>query len=966
MKSGSFGGWSDPGDHLEPLSDPAMQAFGDRYERIDLIGVGGMGRVFEVFDRKLERTVALKEVAPHLVHTGIAKRLATEALLTACLEHPGIVSVHDVGTTDDGRLYYTMRMVRGDSLADRLALVTEPAERVLLLRHVLDVCHAVGYAHSKGIVHRDLKPANIVVGEFGETQVVDWGLACRLDGSGLTGSSQGTEGYMSPEAATGDSADARSDVWSLGVTLREVAGEAAPPDLVAIVERALNPQPSERYSDAHELAFDLERFLGGHRVGAYDYSTVELLRRLINAWRAPIMVALVALIVLLGVGKSAWLSTTRARDRAVMAESETRGALELSDRHLASSLEGQSVVAVREGRLPEAQVLAAHALVVRESSLARGVILAAGSSSRPTSVQSDPLPDCESVWLGARDLLCRTNGEVQVWSDGDEPMWTLRDSVQDAVVVDHFVVVTKPYLKLQVHDRTTGELLASWEEAPGSVGIEVAPDGSAFGIANGLEALTVSLPGLQGVRSRLCSPSRGATAMAFGSNRAFVMCRGAELVTLDLKGGVTQLRESLPGDLEPRLLVYSDGLLLGASVQGVVVALDPETGELLDSRRIIEGVIDGLVPIRGPELVAISGGRAGVRLWDLTRWSELFSLPGPTRGLARVGQGTLRVAGDSLLTWELPERPRSRRHQASAGLAALAVSPDGRSIAAARGDGYLTVWSTETGDLLLEESWQQRVVKSVSFSPDGHLLVAVGLGDNSVRSWNTADWSQGTTWTSGIYRRVGVLQDGEIWAFGYGVNLTRDVRVAGSGLFTSDVPFFDGVSSLDGSWAAIADERGRVWRTPAGGGEVSMIAQRPGVRGVAMDAEGRLALAFEDRIELLKTSGELLLSVNVQSRGVVDVALSPDGRLLAAGLIDGRVVLHSARTGAELAVLVGHAGRVGTLQFTGDSGSLYTGDWEGIVLRWDLSSVERSAPELVEMAEATWQLDLESALSTGL
>ena len=967
MTHDSFGGWSEPAaDPEEPVSELPLPDLGDRSARLDLIGFGGMGRVFEAFDRKLQRTVALKEVAPHLMNTVSAKRLATEALLTAGLEHPGIVSVHDVGRTEDGRLYYTMQIVRGQSLAHRLTEIRDPAARSVLLRHVLHACHAVGYAHNKSIVHRDLKPANIVVGEFGETQVVDWGLACRLNGDGTTGSSEGTEGYMSPEAASGGPTDARSDVWSLGVTLREVVGELAPPDLIAIVDRAANPSASERYSDAHDLAVDLERFLGGQRVGAYEYSRVELLRRVVNAWQAPIAVALIATFVLLAGGMSAWLSTRRARDRAVAAEADTRDALQLSARYLASSLEGQSVVAAREERLPEAQVLAAHALVARESALARGVILAAGATSSPVGVHSGPLPDCQGVWLGESGFLCRNEDGLQVWSDGDGLLWTLEGAVQDAVMVGDFVAVTKPHLKLDLHDRATGALLASWEEVPGGMGLEGAPDGSAVGLVNGEDALIVSLPGLRGVRSKPCLADKPAIAMTFGPDGAFVMCLGASLVSLGAGGEVVPLRKRFPNRLEPRLLAYSEGLLIGGSVHGGVLTVDVKTGEIIGSHKILDGAVDGLIPVRGPELVAISGGRAGVRLWDLRQWSELLSLPSPTRGLARGESGSLRVAGDSLLTWELPDRLRTRRYEVPAGLAAMAMSPDGLSIAAARGDGYLTVWSTETGEVLLQEAWQQRVLKSLSFSPDGRLLVAAGLGEASVRSWDTSDWSEGETWPSTIYRRIGVLQDGEVWGMGYGVSLHRDVRVFPDATFNSDVPFFDGVSALDGSWAAVIDERGRLWRLPSGDGEVEFIVERPGARGVAIDSAGRLAVAFDDRLELLQSDGAPLATMRVPSRGVVDLAFSPNGRFLAAGLIDGRVALYSTRTQMELALLVGHAERVGALQFTPDSESLFTGDWDGVVLRWDLSDVERPAEELVQAAESTWGLSLESALATGL
>ena len=152
----------------------------DRYDRGGLLGAGGMGRVFTARDRRLNREVALKEVTVSAGRSG-ADRLAQEAWITAQLEHPNIVPVHDAGTDAEGTPWYTMRLIRGRTLHDVLD-GADRATRLGTLRHVLAACEAVAYAHSRGIIHRDLKPQNILVGGFGETQVADWGLARPLDG----------------------------------------------------------------------------------------------------------------------------------------------------------------------------------------------------------------------------------------------------------------------------------------------------------------------------------------------------------------------------------------------------------------------------------------------------------------------------------------------------------------------------------------------------------------------------------------------------------------------------------------------------------------------------------------------------------------------------------------------------------------------------------------------------------------
>ena len=158
--------------HLQHVAD-LPDLTGTRYELVEPLGRGGMGAVYRVTDRALGRDVALKVLSGATDAASLA-RLETEARILAQLEHPGIVPVHDVGTLPDGRLYYVMKLVRGqrlDAWADRAGAVSE---RVRLLVRVAD---AVAFAHAHGIVHRDLTPANIMIGAFGEVLVMDWGLA---------------------------------------------------------------------------------------------------------------------------------------------------------------------------------------------------------------------------------------------------------------------------------------------------------------------------------------------------------------------------------------------------------------------------------------------------------------------------------------------------------------------------------------------------------------------------------------------------------------------------------------------------------------------------------------------------------------------------------------------------------------------------------------------------------------------
>ena len=171
-------GSSDPSP-VAPTTPSPFDRTADRFESRGEIGRGGMGRVEDAFDRALGRPVAIK----HLLRGSDVDRarFEREARITARLEHPGIVPVHDAGRSADGTPYYVMRHVDGRPLSERVTAAVSLADRLALIPNVLAACDAIAFAHARGIVHRDLKPTNILVGPFGETLVIDWGLAREID-----------------------------------------------------------------------------------------------------------------------------------------------------------------------------------------------------------------------------------------------------------------------------------------------------------------------------------------------------------------------------------------------------------------------------------------------------------------------------------------------------------------------------------------------------------------------------------------------------------------------------------------------------------------------------------------------------------------------------------------------------------------------------------------------------------------
>ena len=278
----------------------------DRYVMRTILGRGGMGEVWLARDVRIDRDIAIKLMRRDRSQSPDAvARFLREAKVQGRLEHPSIVPVHDLGEEDAP--YFAMKRLTGTTLAEA---ITDPAKwpRRTLLARLVDVCLAIELAHQRGVIHRDLKPANIMLGDFGETYVLDWGLA-RIAGESdlgrsadlvsgestpghtVAGEMLGTPGYMSPEQMRGDAIDGRTDVYALGCILYEVlTGKPAvprdqtmevtltaedhrpsradadlPPELDDLCARATRAVPAERVPTARALADAIQQFLDGDR-----------------------------------------------------------------------------------------------------------------------------------------------------------------------------------------------------------------------------------------------------------------------------------------------------------------------------------------------------------------------------------------------------------------------------------------------------------------------------------------------------------------------------------------------------------------------------------------------------------------------------------------------------------------------------------------------------------------------------
>jgi eukaryotic-like serine/threonine-protein kinase len=297
---------------------------GTRYNAVRYLARGGMGTVWLAEDTVLKRRVALKVIDLVAAAEDLATRLLQEARILAKLEHPGIVPVHDAGILPDGRAFYCMKYVEGQTLAH---YITNKglADRLRLLERIAE---PLDFAHARGVIHRDLKPENVMIGAFGEVLVMDWGLAkarnaelklaanatiaqAMQTGLRMTGQGGvfGTVGYMSPEQARGDTeADHRTDIFSLGAILwfmlnGSASGEqvaptsSVPRTLRAICEKAMAADPKARYQSAREITNDIAHYLNGEPVSAYRESLLERASRVLARHRTAVILVAVYLLM---------------------------------------------------------------------------------------------------------------------------------------------------------------------------------------------------------------------------------------------------------------------------------------------------------------------------------------------------------------------------------------------------------------------------------------------------------------------------------------------------------------------------------------------------------------------------------------------------------------------------------------------------------------------------------------------
>ncbi len=756
----------------------------DRYRSAGEHARGGLGRVLKALDRRLGRTVAIKELLE--TSAPAEARFVREALITARLQHPGIVPVHEAGRWPGGDPYYVMKLISGRSLKELIRDRSTLQDRLALLPSVIAVAETVAYAHSEGVIHRDIKPANVVVGEFGETVLVDWGIAKDRRGlaepievepgdapAAVTAGVLGTPAYMPPEQASGGDVDERADVYALGALLYEVlAGEQpysqadsgdvvsrviagppaaletvqpqVPPDLLAIVRKAMARDPMDRYRTAKELAEDLKRYQTGQLVSAHDYSTVTLFKRWVWRNRALVGFAAVAVVLLAVLGAFAInriveernvARTQRAEAVAATAAKEKRRR-ELVLLQAKSALVSDPTAAVAwletypedgpgfdkiRAMVDEAEARGVARHVFRLSDWGQAVAFSPDSTTlavvgRDKEVHLFDVATGEGRVLGRQDaplhavaytpdgrhLVTGTeNGVLAVWplptgeprtvSAGRAGIYDLRVSP-----AGDRVVTLAEMKKLQVWNLDSLEPL---HEATGIVNVSEAGDfavesdydSHAVSVYDVEKGTTRTLPALPDAAAKVAIANGGnhVAALGFDGTMRVVDLRVKKPVWREVgahKGKVDNLQFSPEGNKV---------LSMGYDQIIHVFAADGSSEPLL--LRGHEDAIYMVAFARDESFMVSAGDDGTVRIWDL----------------ASRRSRVLRGHDDDVFR--------------------VAVSPDGKWIASIGLDSEVRVWPAHFDEgRVLEHG---KTLAGVAYTPDGTLLTLAY--DGSLRAWNT-------------------------------------------------------------------------------------------------------------------------------------------------------------------------------------------------------------------------------------
>ena len=901
--------------------DPSHYVMGDS------IGRGGMGRIVSARDRRFGRPVAIKQLLPE--NSAARQRFEQEARITAALQHPGIVNVYEAGVWPSGEPFYAMKHVVGRSLDKVIAEQKTLQARLALLPHAVAVCDAIAYAHSRKVIHRDLKPSNVLVGEFGETVIIDWGLAKDLkaqpelrrhsrpmaavseDHTG-DGGVIGTPAYMPPEQARGEPVGKPADVYALGAVLYAMmAGEppytgsssrviidqvaAGPPeplerrqpgvpaDLLAIVDKAMARRPEDRYRTAKDFAADLKRFRTGQLVGAYRYSPRERFVRLIRRYRVAASVAVVAVVVLAVV---AGLSISRILDERETAHRERETAQRERQRATLQAVEllkergRQELLAGRAG--PALAYLTAAA---KDGAMTPSLALLIAEARRPFELEDRRLEGHEGrVYVavfspdGRRIVSAGHDNTARVWDDSGELLETL------------------------AHDGPVS--FAAFSPDGGRIVTASADNSARLWHADGRHIADLSHDAL-------------VLHAAFSAEGDKVVTSGA--------GGTAAVWDAYSGDPLAALVGHTEPVLRAEfSLDGArIVTASPDDTAIVwtadgSVHRVLEGHTNAVVSaafsadLPGSRVVTASlDGTA--RIWDAESGRQSAVLQGHA---AEVFSAVFRKDDAYVVTASADRTARVWDAQTGAlratfdghsdAVVGALYSSEQTAVVTASVDGSVRVWDpvTETARLSLEG--HAGMVTHVAVDTSGTRLLSAGV-DGTVRIWRARDSN-------------------------------RPPRISTPGEVSSVVFDATGARLVTGS----SDTTARAWDAKTGDEQQTIAELDSTVFDARLSPDGqRIALAGGGLVQIVTLGGDKLIELHGHQGDVNSAVFSPDGGRVASGGADATVRVWDPETGEQLLSLSGHEDGVNSVRYSSDGRRLLTASTDGSAIVWDVSTGQR-------------------------
>ena len=954
------------------------------YERHEEFARGGLGRIVKAKDRRTGRVVALKEMLGNAAET--AERFAREARVTAILEHPAIVPVYELGRWPSGEPFFAMKLVAGKSLQQVTLECKTMAERLSRLSVIVAVAEALAYAHGQRVIHRDLKPANVLVGSFGETVVIDWGLAKLVDEAEpsivnagtsaprtseavieagsigeqtMDGSVLGTPSYMPPEQALGNKADQRADVYAIGAMLYQLItgvtpfsdrkpgniaalmmmverdrptpvallAPEAPPDLVTIIEKAMARDKTDRYPTAIELAGDLRRFTNGQLVQAHQYDWKALAKRWLKRHRATVTVAAALVAVLIVGAIYSVRSIIHERDTADERRVDAERARLLADEQTRMARASLATALYQKGRSAEQQQRWADAAMYYAAA----------------RVQSDSDDTRWAAGLAeARAIVphARHTGHT-------EPV------TASAMSRDGERVVTVDTAgEVRLWKRTDGSLIASnkledslWSVAYSPDGREIAVGGDS-GIVRRLSTGLDPVGTLEGHAKRIWSLAYSPDGKLIASGGEDTLARIWTIATgtsRSLKGHTQRVYsvsfspdgKRLASGSDDRTLWLWDtekgtGALRGAQQNGGIRAVE------------FTGAGDG---------VAAGGWDFDLKVWpvDGTQpavWNDRMSV----HDIAVSPDGRVLVSvGDTgeLRFWEISthnlitvlDLPGGRTNS-------VTMSADGRWLVTAGSDRVPVVWNIGALQRLIDAVGHRASISQVALNSENTRMVSVG-DDSTVRVWNLADGREQLLIAlpseagKRHYCSSPQLSKEGVIALACDDKFIRRWDLTGRELSRIPTQVYMRILSLSPDDKVLAAGHmkgiGGLFEIATGKVIVEKKLHDHQIYGVS-HAGSAIATGSLDNTAKVWTSDLLpMRTFRIDGEdGVLQVKLGPEGKILAVGAQDGTLYAWDVASSKLLAKIKAHVGPIWGLAFAG--GKLFTSGEDGNTFVWDLAT----------------------------